>query len=621
MAYNILFTSLYPVVKDEPLRYYYAVEGGRRIYTDAMLTVEATTKYIMSRHHIDEIIVLGRHLTCDAGDDARVLGVDEGKDLYSSDINELSTYSLFRYRLAQYIDDLKIEQQEITEILTPEEQTETETFVRNFINRKDTGNSHKKFSRFFDRLVQNAELYDELKKELTETIPEAAGRKGPYLQWIKNYLYMNLKDSCKMEILEDNEEAKMRFVPAVIDEDGKVPIDTLINLSKEMAAPIHDDIRIYFAVNNDDMTDNFSMLSVLDILDTLYGSKMEVAMVCTTTNAHYRLVGKIRNDTEGYGISALVTASRAFLKYGKVDMIVDYWEHSPSKNEEVEKMIYAMRRIDTGLSLCCIGDIEKGIQDLRQQLKNGFDLSESDYYSKLFILMAEGIKNDYGRLVTADDAGFIDLVRWAYRKGFFQQCLTLIEAKAPKDFIKQGIFYYCDNEDEKEHVTEIFARLRNQMKSYDYWKMDDIDHYFIKNYCYFKHPSNTIEYQKENAVYMANLLDNTDPEVITAYSACDDRKMIEDLLFAYLHVSRIRNETNHAREGRDENGTLFPQDKDMSINLIQIDESIRYFIQAYDRISDNIRDKEPVVIRISAGEVKSTARKMEKEEKPSGEKK
>ena len=136
MAYNILFTSLYPVVKDEPLRYYYAVEGGRRIYTDAMLTVEATTKYIMSRHHIDEIIVLGRHLTCDAGDDARVLGVDEGKDLYSSDINELSTYSLFRYRLAQYIDDLKIEQQEITEILTPEEQTETETFVRNFINRK-----------------------------------------------------------------------------------------------------------------------------------------------------------------------------------------------------------------------------------------------------------------------------------------------------------------------------------------------------------------------------------------------------------------------------------------------------------------------------------------------------
>ena len=41
MAYNTLFTSMFSAEKDEPLRYYYAQEGDKRLYTDAMLTVEA----------------------------------------------------------------------------------------------------------------------------------------------------------------------------------------------------------------------------------------------------------------------------------------------------------------------------------------------------------------------------------------------------------------------------------------------------------------------------------------------------------------------------------------------------------------------------------------------------
>lgn len=90
-----------------------------------MLTVEATTEYILSRKHIDEILILGRQMTFDIGDEKRVLGVDDGKSFYVSDTNDLSTYSLFRYRLAQFIDDLNIEQQDLLELLSPEEQAES----------------------------------------------------------------------------------------------------------------------------------------------------------------------------------------------------------------------------------------------------------------------------------------------------------------------------------------------------------------------------------------------------------------------------------------------------------------------------------------------------------------
>lgn len=612
MAYNILFTSMYAADKDEPLRYYYARYGDKREYIDAMLTVEATTGYILSRQHIDEILILGRQLTYDSGDAKRALGVEDGKSFYASDINTLSTYSLYRYRIAQFIDDLNIEQQDLCELLSEEEQEKTEYFIKEFFNKAKAGNEHIKFSRFFDTLAQDPVLYDDMKKELAAAIPDAAGDFGKYIRWIKNYLYMNMKESGKMEILDGNENAKVRFVPTVVQENGRVPVDTLLELVNDIAAE-HENVDIYFAMNNDDMTDNLVLLSVLDIVDTMYGSNVSVRKVFTAENAHYRMAGMIRDDTEGYGMSALVTAIRAFLKYGKVDMIVDYWENSRSKNSQIEKMIYAMRRIDIGLSLCDIGDIVKGIGELRELFRDGFDFKDSDYYSKLYILLSEGIKRDYGRLVTDDDAGFIDLVKWAFSKGFYQQCLTLIEARATQDMVSRGVFCYCCEEEDRQRVTDLLALEWNALKSYERWKMQDIDHYFIKNYKYFKFPPNSIEHKRENAKDLLTLLDNTDPEIITGYTVCDDRQALEDLLFAYLHVGQIRNETNHAREADDEKETLFPDNKDVSSKLKVIQEGIEYFIQSYDKVLELISGKDPSVVRISIEEVKSAGRRLERE--------
>ena len=353
MAYNILFTSMYAATKDEPLRYYVVREGDKRIYTDVLLTVEATTKYILSNTHIDEIAILGRQLTYDTGDDRRELGVDDGKMFYTSDINELSTYSLYRYRMAEFIDDLKIEQQEVMELLNEDEQAEVVAFLKSFFQKAAGNDPSKKFSRFFDLLVSDPVLYDEFKSAFRESVPAAAGRPSVYIRWVKNYLYMNMKDTFKMEMLPGNESATMRFIPTVVDGEGKIPIDNIREVVKGMTAE-HEDVDIYVAINNDDMTDNFVMMSILDILDTLYGEHIERKNVITATSAHYRLAGVVKDDTEAYGMSSLVAAVRAFLQYGKADMIVDYWEKSQSRNEQVEKMIYAMKRIDAGLSLCAI---------------------------------------------------------------------------------------------------------------------------------------------------------------------------------------------------------------------------------------------------------------------------
>ena len=95
---------------------------------------------------------------------------------------------------------------------------------------------------------------------------------------------------------------------------------------------------------------------------------------------------------------------------------------------------------------------------------------------------------------------------------------------------------------------------------------------------------------------------------------------LEDLLFAYLHIGRVRNDTNHANTGSGDNGSLFPDEKDVSVKLVQIQESIRYFIESYDTVLNQIAGKKPVVVRINADEVKAAARRIERAEKERAEK-
>ena len=612
MTYSILFTSLYFSGKDLSLRYYCAKDGARRLYTDVMLTAEAAAKHLLSSAHIDEIIVLGRYMTYDEGDDEKTPTLEEGKVFYNTNIRDLSTYSLFRYRLAQFRDDLRLDQDSAGTLLSKEEQKQIEDFIRKFYKSHDDGSESTKFNRFFDRLAADDALLDEMVNELVQAIPNVKKNEDACMKWIRNFLYTNLRDFSKISILEENENVKLRFIPTEVDENGSLPMETMLKLAAYFTSKETDDIRIYMALNSDDMTDNFVMLGVLSILDMLNKDKIKVERVCSPTDAYNRLAGMIRENKEGYDISTLTNAVTAFLKYGKADMIVDLWKQSGSENEQVKKMVSAMQRIDNGLSLCNITDIEKGISDLRELFRNGFTVEGTDYYSKLFILLSKGIQDDYGRIVTADDADFIDRIKWAYSKGFLQQCLTLIESKAPAAIVAHGMFYYCNDENDKPRVTNFFAVKLNEMRSSETWKMNDVDHYFIKYFFRNKYSTDTNEHQRKNAQNQMTCLDNTDPQYLTGYTACDDRQLLEDLLFAYIHVGVIRNETNHASDEQSSSESLFQDDDETSSRLTEIKEAIAYFIQSYDAVLENVRDKNPTVVRITGAEVKSAAKKLKK---------
>ena len=613
MVHNILLTSLCTPGEDEQIRYYYGRDGYKNRYCDAMLTVEASCKFVLAKYPVDEIITLGRKLTFDEGDDGRLIELREGKNFYTADIKDLSTYSLFRYRIAQYIDELRIEQQDLGLLLDEETQKKVIQFIRGYY--KKTGiqeDTEMKYNRFFDALTKNLDLYAQFRNELVETIPEAGNDMPRYMQWIKNYLYSVFKETYKLEILPENENVKVRFIPTNVSEDGKLPIENILQLVHAITGDHAEPVNLYVALNSDDMTDNFVLMSVLDIVNTMPDSNVRLCNVFTTSGTHEMLAGEIRDDTEGYNVTDLNAAFRAFLKYGKADMIIEYWEKSGAHNDKVDQMIYAMRHIDAGVSLCDIREIELGVGQLRKVFENGIDFEANDYYTRLFTILATGIQRDYGDLLVGDEPNSVDLARWAYQKEFYQQTLTLIESRVPRLLVEKGIFYYAGNEEQKEFAMRIYAKYRNTLKPFEYWKIDeDIEHYFVKLYMRGDAAARGKggNPQRNYARYRVNSLDNTDPARLTAYSVCTDRQALEDLLYAYYHIGEVRNITNHASED-DMDNRLLVEASDISARMATIREGIEYFLKCYDRVMENMPEEKPRVLKTSAAEICAKAKEM-----------
>lgn len=612
MAHNILLTSLCTPGEDEQIRYFYGRDGYKNRYCDAMLTVEASCKFVLAKYPVDEILTLGRKLTFDEGDDGRLIELREGKNFYTADIRDLSTYSLFRYRIAQYIDELKIEQQDLGLLLDEEAQKKTIAFIRDFYRSHGIQETDKKYNRFFDVLTKNMDMFEEFKDELNKAVPESAADMNRYMHWIKNYLYSVFKETYKLEILPENGNVKVRFIPTNVSEDGKLPIENILQLVNAITDDRTEPVNLYVALNSDDMTDNFVLMSVLDIINTMPDSNVRLCNIFTTSGTHDMLAGEIRDDTEGYSVTDLNAAFRAFLKYGKADMIIDYWVKSGAHNEKIDQMIYAMRHIDAGVSLCDVREIEQGVAQLRKLFANGIHFGAEDYYSRLFTILAEGIRRDYGSLLEGEETNPVDLARWAYEKEFYQQTLTLIESRIPTLLVDKGIFYYAGNEEQKEYALRLFAKYRNTLKPFEYWKIDgNVEHYFIKSYMRGDPATRGKggDSQRTYARFRVRSLDNTDPGKITAYTGCTDREALENLMYAYYHIGEIRNVTNHAAED-DVDNRLLVEASDISARMAMIRESIEYFLMCYDKVMAAMPEEAPKVIKIPISEIRAKAKEM-----------
>ena len=117
MTRNILLTTLDALDVERPLRYYSAQNEFGSSYCEAQLGMEASSKYILARFPIDEIYVIGEEGSAGGAEDGKPVRLKDAGALYDGKPESFPAFSLYRYRIAQYIDELNLEQQAYDELL------------------------------------------------------------------------------------------------------------------------------------------------------------------------------------------------------------------------------------------------------------------------------------------------------------------------------------------------------------------------------------------------------------------------------------------------------------------------------------------------------------------------
>ena len=615
MSRNILLTSLDALGSDRSLQYYSAKNEFGFDYCEAMQSMEASTKFILSRFPIDEILVIGDEGSSGDGDYKKSFRLRDAISLYSKDPASLSAFNLYQYRIAQYIDEQSLEQQAYETLLPEEKRSKLIGFIREFLE-KSSEQEIKRLNRLFDELASNRQFYDRFKAALFTAIPEARKDSRLTMKWVKNYLYTQLKPSAKLEVLTANENICARYIPASMMGDRDAWFASILDVDENIPDE-NEKTNLYISLGNASVMDPHIVLNTLNIMVSTPGSRIHVKKIYKVSEVSGNLTGEIEDNTIATLSTDLVVAAHAFLNYSKTDMLVDFWKNCGGNDARINRLIYAARHVDVGISMCNIPEVQEGIQQLRSLFRDKRSWTENGAYGILFGIIACCIQADYSTLLEGDgDISFFELIKWAYRHQLYQQVLTLIEANAPTNLVNSGIFYYCDDEKDVENITKLFALQRLELKPYEYYKLDDISHYFIKNYdraAVRLSGSKGEDRMLAYAAMRAKSIGNPDPSKISGHTSCNNIQTVQNVLYAYFHLSDVRNKISHAISDAMAEQRLIVSEGDDSYAMILMKQSIEYFIASYEKAIEETQGKNPKIIFISADDVRNTAESMKRE--------
>lgn len=134
----------------------------------------------------------------------------------------------------------------------------------------------------------------------------------------------------------------------------------------------------------------------------------------------------IEDQTETYKIFHFVSGINEFTRSGRAEQLTDYYHHT---GKAIPEVITIMKNIAEAIQMCDMSEFDQHLAQLREEAKKA-----SGDSGKLFEIFRDQIKRDYGKLLDDDCTG-LDIVEWFYKKGFYQQAITYIEAKLPQEWL------------------------------------------------------------------------------------------------------------------------------------------------------------------------------------------
>ena len=270
MTRNILLTSPDVLGIERHLRYYSVQTESGRSYCEALQSMEASTRFILSRFSIDEIIVLDGKDPLDPAKNKEPVCLKDAGALYGADPLTLSAYGLYRSRIAQFADGLSLEQKKVDAFLSDDLRAGVTDFIGDYLKKQQ-----KELNSLFDDLASDSEAYEQFMKELFTAMPETRKEALLTILWVKNYLYTHVKPSARFEILPQNENCRIRFVPTETFEDRDYWMREVLAVKKPVSEG-EDEINLYVALGDSPAVSEHVVLSILSIMFKAPGNNIHL---------------------------------------------------------------------------------------------------------------------------------------------------------------------------------------------------------------------------------------------------------------------------------------------------------------------------------------------------------
>ena len=139
-------------------------------------------------------------------------------------------------------------------------------------------------------------------------------------------------------------------------------------------------------------------------------------------------------------INNFVSGLNELTQYGRIGSLREYF--SESKTEEVSNLLDTLESISTDIQFCNVSQFEEDIQHLPNCIRA---IEENKNAGTLLSLFMDDIRNTFRTLLTGENTTAIDEIIWCIGKGFYQQALSLIEAKMPEYLFRHHIIG-CDSD-------------------------------------------------------------------------------------------------------------------------------------------------------------------------------
>ena len=391
---------------------------------------------------------------------------------------------------------------------------------------------------------------DDLQKLTLELEDIRNNRLSTEKQYAKEKIFEDLDSNSKLKCREENKKVNLQFVP--LKKENEIDnIQGLLNSIQEEK----EEIEIYLDMQGGSRTDGYIRSAVLSLLNNDEATKVKLKKVIACDFEQKKFFNPIKNETKRYKITDLVSGMNAFINYGKAEQLNQTWKELTDDNpeDEVQNIINLMRKVDQSLSLCDVDALAEGIRQLDYTLTNPITVTNSN--EEFMEVLRTNILEDYRGIVKNGKIDIFALVKWANKKGFIQQAITLIESRMPEQMIKDGYLSYCPNLESKEKVLRILDGLNKKGTVQD-WKLDNIDHVMVQQAA---HGFKSVKGKAKVPNYIFLYEQNT--------------RIIED----YARIWSRRNEANHAGNN--------------AMSYKETVKLIKKFIQSYNNFRNRIKKK------------------------------